>query len=344
MSKSGFPHLVLNGSPAEQGRQYGVALREPIREVWDFYATRMFYPLGLTDAHIYRFAAGVREALLSFNPILADEIEGMAAGARVDSWKVYALNARSELMNYPRSECTTVFFPETGILAQTWDWIEPLEEWAVLVTRHDADGRKSITFGEPGMVGKVGMNSSGLGMCLNFLFAPIKEIGVPLHCVAREPLHCTDFTAAKAVLQRSGIGKAGHLLLASSSGEYLSVEYAGDSRLELDAQQRAFVHTNHFIGGSALDDAVDVPGSRERFERARTMVDDASSLTLETAKRMLLDKTQGDHSINCDYHQDPALGDLRVGTIASIVMDLGSQTMHVKRGNSVDDNFASITL
>ena len=64
------------------------------------------------------------------------------------------------------------------------------------------------------MVSKIRMNSSGLRMCLNFLFAPIDEIGVLPHCAARYPVDFTIFETAKMILQGSGAGKAGHLVLA----------------------------------------------------------------------------------------------------------------------------------
>ena len=312
--------------------------------MWDFYHTQMFRALGLPDDHIVRFAAGVRDALQAFSPTLVEEIEAVAKGAGLEAWKIYALNARSELMNYPLAECTTIWLPEAGLLGQTWDWIEPLEDWSILVTRHHENGHKLLTFGEPGMVGKIGMNSSGLGMCLNFLFAPIDEIGVPLHCAARYPLDFTSFETAKTTLQGAGVGKAGHLLLASSSGDFMSVEYTGTSRVELGAQRGGFVHTNHFLAQPGPGDAELVPGSAQRFDRAHQLLDGADSLNIATLKHIFLDKSEGDHSINCNYHEDPSLGGVRVGTIATVIMDLRDSCMHIKRGNGLEDTFSTITL
>lgn len=73
------------------------------------------------------------------------------------------------------------------------------------------------------------------------------------------------------------------------------------------AQRGGFVHTNHFLAQPGSGDAELVPGSAHRFDRAHQLLDGADSLNITTLKHIFLDKSEGDHSISCNYHEDPSL-------------------------------------
>ena len=89
------------------------------------------------------------------------------------------LNARTEIMlsnakpNLMSSdgpnECTSLFCPTKGILAQNWDWDKTLESLMFVQKITRSDRHHLIQLTEPGILGKIGMNSAGLGVCLNIL-------------------------------------------------------------------------------------------------------------------------------------------------------------------------------
>lgn len=339
-----FKHISVSGSPYERGLQHGKQLGEEIREVYDFYETQVFGLSNLSTVQIQGLAARIRASILAYSPALATEIDAIAEGSGMEPWQIYALNGRSEILNTEVGECTSVSFQESCLLGQTWDWVEPLEEWAVLITHEYPDGHRVLTFGEPGMVGKVGLNNRGVGVCLNFLFARINTQGVPIHIVARSILDSTTLEDAKAAVYRSGLGKAGHLLLADDLGEYCSVEFAGDSHYEVQSLNNALVHTNHFIAAECNESDSSITGTYERLTQARKWLEEIDRQDLDAMKAILLDNSAGICSINAPYHSDVQLNGLKVGTVAVLIMDLPNRVMHIKRGNSAADNFKEISL
>ena len=61
---------------------------------------------------------------------------------------------------------------------------------------------------EPGIIGKIGLNSSGLGVCLNILRINKRLDGVPVHIVLRAVLDATNINDALDRAKASGQGKA----------------------------------------------------------------------------------------------------------------------------------------
>ena len=141
-----------------------------------------------------------------------DGDEAIAEAARIEPWCVFLLNARTEVLNASVGECTSLAVPETRILAQTWDWIRELEELVVITEVEKDDGQRFVTLVEPGMLAKIGMNSRGFGVGLNFLKAEQSLDGVPVHLVLRALLECSNLAEAREVIRRSGLGKASFIL------------------------------------------------------------------------------------------------------------------------------------
>ena len=225
-----FPEIHVRGTPRARGQAHGETLRGAIRDTYTFYMERLFAGGPLTPEAIEARARQVLDLVARRAPRLAAEIEGIAAGAGLPAWQVGVLNARTEILNARGGECSTTYFGAHHVLAQTWDWVEPLEaQCAVLVHARD-DGHRHVRLVEPGMLAKIGLNDSGLGVCLNILFAPHDLDGLPVHVLIAEILACTDFAAARAALEQAGLGKASHLLVADAAGQAVSMEYMGGER------------------------------------------------------------------------------------------------------------------
>jgi len=144
--------------------------------------------LGLGSVEL-RQRAGIFEQLIrAYAPQQAEEIRGIAEGADLPAAHLFAINARSELVPFTVAECTALSVPQAGLLGQTWDWCEQLEELVTVLSVTREDGHRLLTVTEPGIVGKIGLCSTGLGVCLNFLSAPRTKDGVPIHNLLREAL------------------------------------------------------------------------------------------------------------------------------------------------------------
>ena len=90
-----FPQITISGEPDERGYAHGEALSSEIEATIDFYA-RIFKK---SSAEILDLAKHFRSVIHEYNPTYCEEIEGIAAGAKIrESLWIYALNSRSEIL------------------------------------------------------------------------------------------------------------------------------------------------------------------------------------------------------------------------------------------------------
>ena len=84
--------------------------------------------------------------------------------------------------------CTALCFQPTALLGQNWDWSSQLENLAVLLQIRVSENMTIQMLTEPGIIGKIGMNSQGIAACLNILLLNKPLDGVPIHIVLRSIL------------------------------------------------------------------------------------------------------------------------------------------------------------
>ena len=254
------------------------------------------------------------------------------------------MNARTEILNTPVTECTALYFADDAILGQNWDWVRALEDLAVLVTWDLPNGHQVLSFTEPGMLGKIGFNDRGLGVCLNIMFARHALDGLPVHVLIRALLDCGTIEQARAVLKRSGFGKSSHLLVADDQGNACSTEFVGNESFEVQPVDGVLLHTNHCIAAAAESRTAIIPTTAERLSKGASWLDRTTQRDLATMRTILLDDSQGAVSINGSYHPEALLDGQDVGTCATILMDLKARTMHIKRGPGRAGVFANLEL
>lgn len=340
MSK--LPLVVLNGNPGERGYAHGQQLKERIHRTFDFYYESIFLNSVLDGEEIRSRADQVKSLIAGYAPGYIEEIEAIAEGADMESWKIYVLNARTEILNAPVAECTSLYFEQTALLGQTWDWIRQLEDLVVILHYEFDDGHVITTMSEPGMLAKIGMNSSGLGVCLNFLLSENQLDGVPVHIVLRAILECNDIEEARQRIMESGKGKSSHFLVADALGNCFSMEYANGERGELKAEQGALVHTNHCIAPEM--NSTLIPTTLERLEQAGNHLQSIRSHEIKDMMDILLDDSRGNDSIQACYHPEDDLGGLEVGTCATIIMDLAKKCLYCKKGPGPSRDFHPVSL
>src|SRR5699024_7555618 len=134
-----------------------------------------FRTVRIEDEVVRRVSESAGEQIHTVAPHLLQEIEQIAAGAGMPAWQVLMLNARTEIlaMAPPAQECSaTVFWPAGGVphTLQTWDWCPGVAAEAVVSAFPTSEASTQVaTFAEFGQVGKIGVNSHGLGLHFNIL-------------------------------------------------------------------------------------------------------------------------------------------------------------------------------
>ena len=328
-----FKQIEISGNPTQRGIAHGEQMRQEIAQVLPYYKTIF----NLPDDEILKRADHFRTVIKAFSDDYAQEIEGIARGAGQDPLWIYALNARTEVLalntQIPPNECTSMCFPKQSILGQTWDWGEPLESLCALMAITRPDGHKILMLSEPGIIGKIGMNSAGLGVCLNILTCNKPLQGLPIHVMLRAILDSTSAKQARQTIANASTGKASNVIVADATGQCFDLEFADDDTFLPKPISENFIHTNHYLGKD-LNDLTDpfFDNSKNRLAAATHNIAASKNLNVETMKTVLSDRSNPTHPIFRPYIKDKNLKN--VGTVASFVMDLKNRQLHLRKGNA----------
>ncbi len=334
-----FPVIKIQGGPAERGRQQGTLLRERTHRTIDFYRSQFLLP----EKEVLKIADQFRKSTRSFREDLYLEIEALAQAAGVDPVWIYALNGRTELLNLNPMECTTLAFRKQGVIGQNWDWDSEAEELAVILDIEKEDGHRIITMTEPGMIGKIGMNHSGLGVCLNFMsIEGYQPYGVPLHIILRSILDSKTLDEALSLIKPHVMGKVGNILIADCNGKAEDIELGGDETSSVPVED-LFVHTNHFLTRVEYDLML-FPNTTGRYNRAKELLRMLAEPSVESMKGILRDRNNKEHPICRKRFSHPWLTDDHSITVTSIIMDLKNLQFHITRGNPFDNPFSVFNL
>ncbi len=327
-----FPEITISGTPDERGNAHGEALSSEIEATIEYYATIF----KKSSAEIFDRAKHFRSVIHEYNPAYCAEIDGIAAGAKIREplW-IYALNSRSEILaldvSVNANECTALCFQPTALLGQNWDWGGRLENLAILMQIKISEDHTIQMLTEPGIIGKIGLNSQGIGTCLNILMINKPLDGVPIHLVLRSILESHTLEEAKMAIQKSGQGKASNIMFGDQEGNFNYVEFAGDESFMSHSREKFLIHTNHYMARPINPDDGDFRNSYQRFRVANEKVSTLSNFTIDEMKAILTDRSDREHPIWCAYEPDDDLQD--VGTVATIVMDLKARQLHIRKGN-----------
>jgi isopenicillin-N N-acyltransferase-like protein len=334
-----FPVIKIQGGAEDRGRQQGVLLKERIHRTVDFYKKQFLQPEG----QILRIAEQFQKSTEAFRTDLYLEIEALSRAAEVDPVWIYALNGRTELLNLNPMECTSLAFRKEGLIGQNWDWDSEVEELAVILDIEKEDGHRIITVTEPGMIGKIGMNHCGLGVCLNFMtIEAYQPYGVPLHVLLRTILDSKSLTEALSLIKPHLLGKVGNIMIADCNGKVEDIELAGDEFFSIPVEDQ-FVHTNHFL--KKVDyDLMLFPNTLGRYNRARELLRTIDNPSVGAMKDILRDHTNEEYPICRKRFSHPWLTDDTSMTVTSIIMDLKNLQFHITRGNPFDNPFTVFSL
>mmetsp|Transcript_34655 Transcript_34655/g.99922 ORF Transcript_34655/g.99922 Transcript_34655/m.99922 type:complete len:382 (+) Transcript_34655:100-1245(+) len=359
----------VGSTPREIGESHGAQLKDRIPALLDFYYD-LFDEQGLKREEVRDWGERLAVTVRKFSTDLADEVEGVAAGAGREPWELFALQGRTELLALavsrsgqpPAGECTSISCPGMAVAGQNWDWDLRMAS-GVVILRLPRCGKRPemLTLTEAGIVGKVGLNEHGLGTCINILFGkePARTADVvPVHILARAALECESIEDVDALLRGAPRYCYSHLLVTDKRGRYRMMEFCGP-KLEVLGEEHdgkeappAVVHTNHYLHPSfaGSDENSDLAHTRKRRKRAVEIIEgfgsgapSHSDVARELAKSVLGDRKDAPKSIL--YNDAPGMGpDRTLATLCSFVLELKSLQMHVTRGDAMLQQYDVVPL
>lgn len=353
-----FPLLVAQGDPAEIGAAYGEQARGQIEGNLEDYREK-FRTFGIDSTQSRRLGEAFRVTTHEYTPRIAATLDAVAEAAGVAVGDIYALNARTELMlpaGPQLTECTGVaVLPEATasghtLLAQNWDWYPTQQPYSLVLATRDERGHEIVCLTEAGMLAKTGLNSAGVGVCVNLLHCDRDGAagGVPYHVLIRAALdqpHGISPALKVTALPRSA---SINLLIGTAGGVAVDLEIAPGATGRMLPTDGLLVHANHFVSDIDVVDAIyDIGGSslfrdyRLRQLLAARAADQA--LTAEAVADALRDHLGHPYAL-CRHVNPDDPPELHSLTCSAVVMDLDEQVLLVSDGPPCESPFREISL
>jgi isopenicillin-N N-acyltransferase-like protein len=339
-------HRSREPHPADRGLQFGRAQARAVANTAAVYRRIFDEDRGLGPSEIDVRGREARERIHAFRPALAEEIEGIAAGAGQAPELLFAINARTELLagglvaGTAPGECSTVAVLDearaSGVLAQNWDFHPDLAASRVVWTVEEQGGAGGFTtFTEAGILAKIGTNSSGVALALNFLATDADGglDGVPVHVLARTVLQeARTVEEARALITGTPVSASVCLTVAGTDGDggvtARAFELWPGGVEELGATGGRLAHTNHFLAPIGARDTLAAgpsgPSTHNRMRRLAATLEDGLGPDGDDIAALLTSRGgEGLDPIFCtEVPADPWLA--RCATLATLVLEVPS--------------------
>ncbi|NLJ33401.1 MAG: hypothetical protein GX349_02265 [Firmicutes bacterium] len=350
-----LPIIEAVGTPYEIGYTHGSAAKKQIENCIDTYSAMFKDYAGMDWETATQIVSRYEEAVREYDEESWEEIEGIAAGAGLKPWDILALNARSEIVLTGQfiEGCTSLALtPEATcngntLLAQNWDWKASQRDALILLKMRQKNKPSIAMVTEAGVIGKIGLNSAGLGVCLNALATEEPPEGVPLHIILRGILNSEIISDAIEAVGRTKIACAANFLIAHANGEAVDIEAAPTDFDVMYPEDGIIVHSNHFIS-PRLTNQKDygkriIPDSFIRLGRMTKNIKRKKILGIKDIQELLQDHVEYPDSIcrHEDLSEEPGQ---RKATVFSIIMDLERRELHIAPGAPCNTAFQLHTM
>lgn len=340
------PIVYVEGSHYDVGRQIGQACRDAIHSMLATY--RRYFALESERIAI----AGWNEAILHARkylpfceqhvPQYVEELAGMADGAQAELNDLLVLNCMEAITEDAlHTGCTSLAAaPEVTadgsvLVGHNEDWLPDDFETVYLVHARPQDEPAFLAITYGGLLPNIGFNEHGIAQCCDSVYPNDARIGVPRIFVSRAVLAArTPADAIRAALNRGRAAGYNHLIV-HVSGEMYNVEVSAQDFDVIYGLDGMLAHTNNYLSRRmrAIEKASEeLIASRVRYNRAfRLLRSQRGKISLKSMQTILSDHVNYPQSI-CSHleENDPPLE--RQQTIASLLMDLSTHTMHVAWG------------
>ncbi|MGH6939349.1 C45 family autoproteolytic acyltransferase/hydolase [Hypericibacter sp.] len=334
--------------PRARGMEFGAKHARQIQATIAAYC-KLFARATDRAVELEPFGREALAATKAFAPKLLEEMEGMAAGAGIDPALIGAINARTEILAAlgakNRGECSAVVRVDRGgegpAAVQTWDWYAELADQWLVWEIPQADGSLTTTVTEFGVVGKIGVNSRGLGVLFTILHHERdgERIGVPVHVASRAVLDsAANINRALQLLARADVSASSSVTVISTEddlGVAASVElYPGGPDFVFPAPDGLLVRTNHFLSARAQAGDTEprsFPDTLLRHDLLVRRLSGVKRLDVAQILTAMSSHVGGDGAVCC--HHDPLQHPTaQFETLATVVLDVAGGSLQVFEG------------
>jgi len=358
-----FFYAELSGTPYEIGFSHGSKAKKYILHNISIYQQLFMNNAGVKWDDAKSASRRYIPYISSYDPDLLDEMRGIADGAGLDFEDILALNARSEVLMTltpkdditPVDGCTNIaVMPDRSrnghtYLAHNWDWKIESRESIITLKIKQSDKPDILMITEAGIVGKFGVNSSGIGVAMNALSTPCDAEGVPLHCILRGVLNSRTLTQAVYAITHKRCACAANYMMASAGGEIFDCERVPDDFEIFYPSDGLLHHTNTILSQKLKNkypDNMHLMGASTflRYYRSGRLIRKFDRIGPDELKSVLADHGDAPDSV-CSHDHAPRYPDETVFcTIFTILIDLESKTMEICAENPCEGEFYTLSL
>jgi len=218
-----FPFIQFNGQTSrERGNEHGTILSERINQSIKIYREQFSKQKNFNEKYILNLCEQYRRGISLYSNDYLEELDSIAISSKQDPLWIIALNCRLEILNHLafgiQNECTVLYDKQTYQLAENWDWIKDFEHLAFI---NYIKSNEILQMIEPGVLGKVGFNSYGIGVTINFIDPSTQSknpSNIPIHISLRSVLdQAKTLQQALNIFEQNGPGFGGHTLIGKFS-------------------------------------------------------------------------------------------------------------------------------
>ena len=359
-----LPFVNLTGSPYEQGYQHGQQLKERINHNFAVYL-QYFEKEGLSRSEVLVMAQHYAVIIEAQNKDYYHNMQGIAVGATIPFAHIVVLNIRYEIIyqlfnnsmmaEAQRSDGCTAFAvlpssPDNHLLmGQNWDWLPSIA--GTILQTQESTGLKTLAFSEAGIVGgKIGLNTLGLGLAINGLHSTEEkpnDVTKPFHVCCYEILRQSSINDAVSVVTSSQRSYSANFLIAQTPDQLSNIEASSKTVNILGWQQGYFVHSNHFLDPDSCEitepDSEFYVSSYARCERMNQLLRSTTTVNVASIQTYLQDHHNTPNSI-CSHENLAIPKNMRIQTLASVVMDLHQQSFSISDGIPCENDYQHFQL
>lgn len=326
----GVRALILQGPPFARGTQHGTRLRGEIQAAGA--AMR-----DASGAAAYAAAAdrarAAWPAICSLTPDVAEEIEGIAAGAETDRIDILLRIGFEFFDARPPFGCTALAVSgrDGAIVAQNWDAPPEVAGELALFLHFNAEGFEAAYVASAGGLAWVGCNRHGLALVNNDLMLKIRGDGLPSQVVRRLVLAKRNVGEGLAAIEAVRHCGGRSYLLGDAQGSVVGVEVSPGAGTRVVGKRSPVLHTNHSlhpeIGTEQSEDLLrgTYPSSRQRFDRLKLLM--PADPEIGAVEALLADRSGYPDSIA----KAPSAGE-PTATLFSVIFDCGDRSLHLCSG------------
>lgn len=251
--------IEARGSPRERGLAIGRALRDEIAGHFEALKGALPAWVGPPDAYLADLLADTdfRTAIRAHTPDLLAEMEATAEGAGLVADALFALQLLDEEWAYrvrrhaarAPQKCSSLAIVDPAgptWIAQNMDLGHYTDGFQALLTIDDGEAPAALVFTAAGMIGLMGVNAAGVGVCVNSLpQLPSAPQGLPVAFVLRRLLQARSADEACDLVQTLPHATNQHYLIARPGrARSFEASCAGVTEYRPPDPSR-LLHTNH---------------------------------------------------------------------------------------------------